>query len=228
MVVLNRSGRGRVSNLLHGAAQILREVVAKLTVRTDRGPIDTIGGLENFVATRSAFVAQKKLYGYLKTRMGTRYPSMFEDDIFVTSIKIANFHVFAACLSDLTIFAVAHAFNDTSVSDDQRAEIAIRCFEAGLRDNAEAAPEEFSSGEAIDAFRNRLATTQWRSGALLAENFTRSPKALIKWAPIAPRLKKFDTEIVENSIRFAWREIRVQFLKRLDADAIRARGDDYG
>ncbi|EIM73317.1 hypothetical protein A33O_16150 [Nitratireductor aquibiodomus RA22] len=39
--------------------------------------------------------------------MGTRYPSMFEDDVFIGSINIAKLHVFAACLSDLTIHAVA-------------------------------------------------------------------------------------------------------------------------
>jgi len=51
-------------------------------------------------------------------------------------------------------------------------------------------------------------------------NFTRSPAALLRWAPIADRHKKFDAEIVENSLKFAWIDIREQFARRLDADAI--------
>jgi hypothetical protein len=220
MTSTNRSAQTRVSLVLHGAENIFRMVVAKLSIRSDNGPINTVAELEKYVSTRSAFVAQKKLYGYLKTRMGTRYPSMFEDDIFVVSINIAKYHVFEACLSDFIIFAVAHAFNDSAVADAKRAAIAARCFEVALSDNADGAPQTFSPGDAIEAFADRLAGTQWRSGALMAENFTRSPKALIEWAPVAPRLKEFDTEIVENSIRYAWQEIRAQYLKRLDGAAL--------
>ena len=49
-----------------------------------------------------------------------------------------------------------------------------------------------------------------------------SPAALVRWAPIADKLKKFDSEIVENSVKFAWRDIREQFNKRLDAAAVAA------
>jgi len=40
--------------------------------------------------------------------------------------------------------------------------------------------------------------------------------------PIADQLKRYDEEIVGNSIKYAWRGIREQFRKRLDAPAVRA------
>jgi hypothetical protein len=55
---------------------------------------------------------------------------------------------------------------------------------------------------------------------LMPENFTRSPLALVRWAPIAPQLKRHDTEIVENSIKFTWLSVREDFRRRLDRDAI--------
>ena len=36
--------------------------------------------LQNFVQERSAHVTQTTLYGYLKTRIGTRYAIMVEDE----------------------------------------------------------------------------------------------------------------------------------------------------
>lgn len=197
-----------------------REIVGRLSIRRDTSPIDSVTRLNEFVATRSAFVAQKTLYGYLKTRMGTRYPSMFEDDVFVESINIAKMHVYAACLSDLTIFAVAHATREQAVTDEERGDMAMTCYTLGLARNEEQAPPEFNAEEWTDKFAQRLEGTDWPFGALKRENFKQSPLNLVKWAPIAPQLKQYDTEIVENSIKFAWQEIRRQFQKGLDPEAI--------
>lgn len=207
-------------SLLETAGTFWREVAGRIGLRQDRGPIDSVSALFRFVSTRAALVAQKTLYGYVKTRMGTNYPKMFADDVFVHSVKIATLHVFAACLSDLTLYAVAHALRDQPADDGTRRTIALQCYQAAMMANAADGPAEFSPQEAIDAFERRLDETDWQFGALRRENFTRSPKALLRWAPIAPELKHYDTEIVENSIRFAWRDIRVAFDKRLDRAAV--------
>ena len=209
---------------LKQAWEFLPEFLARLSVRRDSGPIDGVEVLSAFVSTRAAFIAQKTLYGYLKARMGTRYPSMFEDDVFVTSIDIAKMHIFAACLSDLSIFAVSRALREEPVEEPLLRQLALHCFQHGLAENREQAnrTEDFSVPECLAAFERRLAFVDWRSGPGGADLFTASPKALFEWAPIAPRLKKDDKDIVENSIRFAWRDIRVQFDKRIDGAALAA------
>ena len=201
----------------------LPEFFARLTVRRDSGPIDTIEGLCRFVSTRSAFVAQKTLYGYLKTRMGTRYPSMFEDEVFVASIDIAKMHVFAACLSDMSVYAVSRTLGEDR-DEKACALLAEICFDAGLADNEDQADRvaAFSVADAKSAFTRRLAFLDWRTLSPGPGLFTASPAALVQWSPIAPELKKQDTEIIENSIRFTWREMRQQFEQRIDGPAIAA------
>jgi hypothetical protein len=184
------------------------------------GPVDSVAALENFVSTRAAFVAQKTLYGYVKTRMGIRYVAMFEDKAILASLNIAKMHVFAACLSDLAIYAVATAVHGHAIPNDTSRELARRCYLAGLRDNSADVPAEFSAQDCIAAFDRRLAETDWQHAACQPDNFTRSPAALVRWAPVADNLKKRDTEVVENSVKFAWRDIREQFNKRLDAAAV--------
>lgn len=202
--------------------EIWGAIISRVTLRRDRSPIDSVALLNEFVSTRSAFIAQKTLYGYLKTRIGTRYPSMFEDDVFVDSINIAKLHVFAACLSDLTIHAIARATQKESITDDTRRAVAGECFRAALAENSNGAHKKFSNEDCTADFSKRLDDTDWSSGALGRENFTRSPAALVKWAPIAPELKKYDSEIVANSIKFAWQDIRKQLDQRLDAGVISA------
>ena len=212
----------QVRRSLKQAWEFLPGFLARLAIRRDSGPIETVEALCGFVATRAAFVAQKTLYGYVKTRMGTRYPAMFEDDVFIASIDIAKMHVFAACLSDLTVFAVSDALREEPDESRCRA-LAERCFDAGLAANADQARSvpAFSADEAKAAFAGRLALRDWRSDVGPAL-FNASPDALVHWAPIAPELKRDDTEIVRNSIRFAWRDVREQYHKRIDRPAVMA------
>lgn len=209
-----------MNSIVEKAMNAWREMTSRLTARRDSGPIATVEELNGFVATRSAFVAQKKLYGYLKARMGTRYPSMFEDDFFVQSINVAKMHVFAACLSDMTVFAVARLTLAEGIGPVSAAGMASQCYRAGLAANGGEMSEAHDPGQWIAAFERRLAETVWANVAAGADCFVESPPALVKWAPIAPELKRYDVEIVENSIRYAWTEIRRSFRSRLDAAAV--------
>ena len=199
-----------------------RGIVALFRYRRRDGPIATIDEVRDFIATRAAFVAQKKLYGYLKTRMGTRFVSMFTDPVFVESINVAKMHVYAACLSDLTVFCVSRALADSGLDAPQKEEVARACFRYGLDANAEMIVDAADVEAWLAAFDARLATVHWGNAAATGEVFEESPRALVKWAPIAPELKKYDAEIVRNSIRYAWNEVRVAYRKRLDAAAVQA------
>jgi hypothetical protein len=205
--------------LLERSAGVLRDFAARFAARRDNGPIDSVGELERFVASRSAFVAQHKLYGYLKTRMGTRYPSMFEDDVFIQSVNIAKMHVFAACLSDLTVHAVAAATAGSTLTGDERTELARQCYHAGIDDNRDHAPDgaETRWRKAFDA---RLDDIHWENMAAGGNAFSESPKALFRGAPIADELKRYDGEIIRNSVVFAWAEHIRALRRRLAPEAV--------
>jgi hypothetical protein len=223
-------GKMPLSQLLRKARAFLPELVGRLTVRRESGPIATVDALAHFVSTRAAYTAQKTLYGYLKTRMGTRYPSVFENEDFIASIDIAKLHVYAACLADLALFAAwrTGAGAGPSLDAERCGALALACFRRGLADNAAASAPAgapvgaFSPAEVEADFRRRLAFWDWSDGPKGAEIFSESPAALVRWAPIAPELKQHDQEIVENSIRFKWREVRADLDRRLDADAVAA------
>ena len=74
--------------------------------------------------------------------------------------------------------------------------------------------------EIVESFEARIKQTHWPNAAIGENAFTSSPKALLDSAPIADELKEQDVEIVTNSIRFRWRDVREQLRKRIDRDAI--------
>ena len=163
-----------------------------------------------FVGTRSVYIAQKTLYGYVKARMGISYPRMFDNKSFIHSLNIAKQYVFAACLSDLTVYAVGMALHEQPVDNAAREDLARRCYVTELSKNTGDAPAQFVAPDCIDEFARRLTAIDWQH-AQGPDVFSRSPQALVRWAPIADVLKDFDRTIAENSVRFAWAEIRRQF-----------------
>lgn len=199
---------------------MIRQILARFTARRDKGPIASVEAVSQFASTRAAFVSQKKLYGYVKERIGTRYPKMFADEIFVESINIAKLEVFAASLADLTCFCVATATAGTDFENREREFFARLCYRGGIDRNTDREAEPAKRDAWISAFDRRVAHTPWHEAGPGEHHFTESAPALIRWAPIAEKLKKFDEEIVRNSIRFAWLEVRRDFLKRVEPEAV--------
>ena len=203
--------------IVASAASKLRRIFA---VRFDKRRIQTVENLVEFVQTRAAYVAQTSLYGYLKTRMGTRFPQIFKDDAFLPSINNAKWRTYAACLSDLAIFAAATSGIENGLDEPEISGLARHCFQTAMRQTFNDAEAGGMSDEFAARFDERIGSLAWHDAAAGEKAFTSSPLELIDSAPIADELKQLDKEIVTNSIRFRWRDVREQLRKRIDRQAI--------
>ena len=206
--------------------EIARAFHGKLSVFKKHPPIGDSVGFGDFLATRASYISQKKLYEYLKTRMGMQYPKMFEDEVFVRSINVAKWGVYAACLSDLAIYMAAnlHLENQDKSVPSEMARYWHHFVIDERFDN-----DEFDGDRAKlkKEFETRLKDIDWADAAEFEGAFQKSPKALIRLAPIADELKKYDSFYVQNSIRFAWQSIRREYVKLLDRDAVLADWEIY-
>ena len=79
--------------------------------------IGNLDELENFIQSKSAWVTQVTLYGYLKTRMGTRYVLHFENDVFMKSVNLAKWNIYAVALQDLTLFTFSYLRSNLNYQD---------------------------------------------------------------------------------------------------------------
>ena len=178
-------------------------------------PIDTPEALARFLDQRASFVAQTSLYGYLRTRAGMRYPELFHDDPYVASINIAKWHVWLDCLSDLAVYAgsrlAQHAPREVPRVAAMMVDVVDRVLgQAGTP--AEAGGEFAAHAQRV---RNRVARTDWLAVGKDEAAFTESPSGLVRWAPVMDELKELDEEIVRNSVRFRWQEVRREFSRQL-------------
>jgi hypothetical protein len=199
----------------------VREAFASVFKKRKTRIIDSLPALEEFTATRAAFIAQKTLYGYTKTRMGTSFPEMFRDPMIIHSLNIAKMHHFAECLSDLCVFVTGQVLAGEGFSDPTRRALAVRLYDLGLDANLEHTVDEFDPADARKRFEQRVNFVDWSGTFDIRDAFTHSQQSIIRWAPIADELKALDRDIVENSVRFAWIEVRQQFDKVLRLEPTR-------
>ena len=95
--------------------------------------------LKSFIHERSAHVTQTTLYGYIKTRIGSRYAMMFEDKIFSNSINIAKWNIYLSALSDCTLYVFSYLIDKKNLKQNDAEEIFNNIAEKeianGLKDN---------------------------------------------------------------------------------------------
>ena len=185
-------------------------------------PVTTPEELRGFIESQAKAVTQITLFGYLKTRAGTRWTSLFEDDVFANSISIAILEIYLVALSDLTIFASARVGRDTGADVEETRSLALYLYRNILADEEIPTfrPQGFDAAQ--HAFSERVAGVPWPEMAQGAAAFRGSLAALVEWAPVAPELKSQDVEIVETSMWFRWKAVRDQFVDILDPAAVMA------
>ena len=173
--------------------------------------IKNLDDLENFIQTKAAWVSQVTLYGYLKTRMGTRYVLHFDNDEFIGSVNLAKWNIYSTALQDLTLFVFSYLKVNFNYGDlDRSKEIFLKILD-----------DEISNKMPLDIvedtkknFDERLRNINWENYCNDLP-FNPSALSLYKWAPIAEELKTLDRKIVLNSVILKWDVVKKEFKERV-------------
>ena len=173
--------------------------------------INNLDELEEFIQTKSAWVTQVTLYGYLKTRMGTRYVLHFENDKFMGSVNLAKWNMYAVALQDLILFIFSNLKTNFNYQDLNNAE---EIFFKILDDEISNKMPLDIIEEAKRNFKERLKTINWDTHYNDLP-FNPSALSLYKWAPIADELKELDRKIVLNSVILKWDVVKKEFKERI-------------
>ena len=162
--------------------------------------------LRNFIRERSAHVTQTTLYGYIKTRIGSRYAMMFEDEVFLKSINLAKWNIYMAALTDCTFYVFSYLIDKKNLKQNDALEIFVEIIENEKSNGLESKLFENTKIE----FNQRLKEIDWKT-YYQSSPFKNSGLSLLKWSPIAENLKVFDKEIVLNSIKLKWNLVENEF-----------------
>ena len=173
--------------------------------------INNLDELESFIQSKSAWVTQVTLYGYLKTRMGTRYVLHFENDEFMGSVNLAKWNIYSVALQDLTFFTFSYLSANFNYQNTEKAK---EIFFNILDDETTNKMPINIIEEAKKNFGERLDKINWET---YHQDLPFNPSALslFKWAPIAEELKELDRKIVLNSVILKWDIVKKEFKERV-------------
>ena len=178
---------------------------------TPKKKIKNLDELESFIQSKSAWVTQVTLYGYLKTRMGTRYVLHFENDTFMKSVNLAKWNIYSTALQDLTFFTFSFLKANLNYQDTDKAkEIFFKILDDEITNKM---PLNLIK-ETKKTFNERLQNIDW-DNYYSGLPFNPSALSLYKWAPIAEELKTLDRKIVLNSVILKWDLVKKEFEERI-------------
>ena len=174
--------------------------------------IKNLDELESFIQSKAAWVTQVTLYGYLKTRMGTRYVLHFENDTFMRSVNLAKWNIYSTALQDLTFFTFSFLKANLNYQDTRKAkEIFFKILDDEITNKM---PLDLVE-ETKKIFNERLQNIDWNN-YYSDLPFNPSALSLYKWAPIAEELKTLDRKIVLNSVILKWDLVKKEFEERIN------------
>ena len=174
--------------------------------------IKNLDDLEEFIQAKSAWVTQVTLYGYLKTRMGTRYVLHFENDEFMSSVNLAKWNIYSVALQDLTFFTFSYLKANYHYNETNNAqEVFLKILDDEISNNM---PLDIIE-KAKKNFNERIQNLNWES-YYNDLPFNPSALSLYKWAPIAEDLKTLDRKIVLNSVILKWDIVKKEFKERIN------------
>ena len=170
--------------------------------------INSIDDLERFIQERAAHVTQTTLYGYLKTRIGTRYVSMIQDEKFAESTNIAKWNIYVSAILDLTFYTFSYLIDQKNLKEND----AKKIFEKIINNEFKNGLSKQIGQDILEEFEKKFKIINWNKYHF-EKPFEDSGLALYKWAPIADELKVLDKEIVLNSIKLKWNLVENDFKK---------------
>jgi hypothetical protein len=109
---------------------------------------------------------------------------------------------------------------DGGLERDATVDLAIHCFRRAVEQTFAADVLATVGAPALVAFEARARLIDWPGSAEGENAFGRSPADLIANAPVIEEFKELDAEIVTNSMRFRWRDVRDQLRRRLSGPGV--------
>ena len=106
---------------------MLKQVVLRLRDKLGFSPKPVLASkkaLIDYTQKQAAYVSQTTLYGYVRTRAGTSWPKLFNNETYLISLRTARWHIYAACVADLAQFLAARVFINGGIKENQAKQLA--------------------------------------------------------------------------------------------------------
>jgi len=200
-----------------------------------RGPtIADISQLEDFLDSRSAFLAQKCIYEYSRARSGVLSSKLFKEPTFRTAVASASWRNYPLCLQHVSVM-VEYALRPYAGSEAGQMRFGL-IASVGRICRRHPLPEGAAPGfwaEADTRIARRIAQAGLAAPHAVKDLPTETAAEFFAAMPIHPDLRSYDYELITNNVRVNLCRAHDDFLRdadlpRLSAALIASGRDSHG
>lgn len=199
--------------------------LAGLAAARRRPRIRTLDSLAEFMASQSAFVAQKCTIDYCQARSGLMWPQLEKEAAFREALDRARWEAYPVVLSDVAIMIeglVRPALNPAALPPF--ASWLVQAYASCL--GRYGPPRYRGPGatweEDIERFRRRLGQAQLAAPRPVHEVGGESGRALHRLMPMHPSLTRLDAPMIANNVRLRLARVYEDLERHGDPAAIAA------
>jgi hypothetical protein len=184
-------------------------------------PIDTLEGLERFLDSRAAFMAQKCVMEYCRARSGVLWQKLFKEQAFLAALHESRWITYSIAYCDLAemvegLLRDRHSGPPAALSQGLLA-MAERTFARhGLPAGA---PDDFWE-KALQRLEHRLAAARLHEPKPVREIPKTDMEEVFAHLPIHESLRGHDYQLVQNHLRTNIVRIYEDFLEAADLDRL--------
>jgi len=198
-------------------------LLEKLTSWFRIEPVDSLQALEDFVDSRSAFLAQKCIYEYSRARSGINFQKLFKEQEFQDAILRSTWTCYPITCAFVCEMIEGQlrpfADSDTVPIVGGLNALALRVFDR--HPLPPGAPPTFWN-DAIASVEQHLAKAQLHAPKPVRDIPMERVREIYDNLPIHPNLTGHDYELIQNNIRTNFVQIYVEFEKSADCRRLAA------
>ena len=186
-------------------------------------PIDSLDALEDFLDSRSAFLAQKCIYEYSRARSGINFQKLFKEQEFQDAIfksTWSSYPIACAFVCEMVEGQLRpFAGSDPGPLAAGLGALSVRVFDR--HPLPPGAPPTFWN-DAIESVEQHLARAQLHAPKPVRDIPMERVQEIYDNLPIHPNLTGHDYVLIQNNIRTNFVQIYVEFDKSADCEGLAA------
>lgn len=199
----------------------LRDSLLSFATRRKGPPIADFDGLADALVAEAQHVAQSSVYAYCRARTGFMAPKLFDEKEFLASLDVTRWEAFAACLADFAIIVEGQLRDALPEDNGARRNLFVQLYRNGLARYP--APEHRDGwDDAIERFDQRIAWAVENAPRPADDVAGAAGQVVYDHLPVHPDMRRFDEEMVVNSVRFRMCRAAEDFPRRIDFPVLTA------
>ncbi|HLT75867.1 MAG TPA: hypothetical protein VKZ87_00660 [Ferrovibrio sp.] len=179
--------------------------------------VATRAELEAFVRGEASYLAQKCVIGYCRVKTMQDYEKLLTEAAFRDGLEACRWEAYAGTLAD-TLILVEGLLRPAGEPARQQVADSLAAFYAPLLGDVPAHRTDWN--DAIAAFDERFSRTRQEPPAHPRNVTDGTAKVIYRLAPIHPRLKGEDLEVVRGDLRLHAVAMHASMLKRFRREAL--------